>query len=147
MTEQNTSVLGSVHHHGITVSDVEEALTFYRDRLGFDLQDRFQFSSDSFDRFVDVEGADVTVVFVGTDDFSIELLEYREPPGKNPIDHIENNDVGATHLCFEVDDAHAVYQSLLPEVDFVSEPQTLENGATVAYMRDPDGNLVEILEE
>lgn len=135
-----------MHHYGVTVSDLEVALDFYRDRLGLEVTDTISFDDAAFGTFVDVDGADVDIAFLDAGGAAIELIDYNAPSGDDATD-VANNDVGAAHVCLEVDDAAAVYESFRPAVEFVSPPQTLENGATVAYMCDPDGNIVEILEE
>lgn len=140
-------MIGRAHHYGVTVSDLETSLAFYRDRLGMEVVDRLSFDSAAFGRFVGVEGVDVDIVFLDADGCMYELLEYRSPPGGNVNEGASNNDVGAAHFCLEVDDVAAVYDDLHEDTTFVSEPQELSTGATVAYAKDPDGNVVEFVEE
>jgi catechol 2,3-dioxygenase-like lactoylglutathione lyase family enzyme len=48
-------------------------------------------------------------------------------------------------VCFVTDDVPAAYETALREgADAVTEPQTKPWGQDVAYVRDPDGNLVEL---
>lgn len=138
-------MIGEAHHHGVTVSDIEDSLAFYRDALGLPVEDRFTLSGQNFSRFVDVEGAEVEIVFFDAGGCAFEILDYRTPPGENVNDGVANNDVGAAHFCFEVDDVTEVYDDLSGEADFLSEPQTLESGAEVVYAEDPDGNIIEFL--
>ncbi|MFB6112824.1 MAG: VOC family protein [Halodesulfurarchaeum sp.] len=137
----------SAHHYGVTVSDMERALGFYRDTLGLEEGDHLAFDSEEFSRFVGVDGADVDIVFLDAEGCAVELIEYHDPPGGNANEGVSNNDVGAAHFCLEVNDVEAVYEDLEDEVTFVSEPQTLDVGVSVAYMKDPDGNIVELFEE
>ncbi|WP_256474623.1 VOC family protein [Haloplanus halophilus] len=140
-------MIGSSHHYGVTVSDMDEALGFYRDTLGMEEVDAFSFASEEFSKFVGVEDVDVDLVFLDANGCAVELLEYNNPPGGDANEGVANNDVGAAHFCLEVDDIDAVYEDLSDEVEFVNPPQTLSNGAEVAYMYDPDGNVVELLSE
>ncbi|WP_251329683.1 VOC family protein [Haloplanus pelagicus] len=140
-------MIGTSHHYGVTVSDMDEALEFYRDTLGMEQMDSLSFASEEFSKFVGVEGVDVDLTFLDADGCAVELLEYHEPPGGDANEGVSNNDVGAAHFCLEVDDIDAVYEDLSDEVEFVNPPQTLANGAEVAYMHDPDGNIVELLSE
>lgn len=140
-------MIGSSHHYGVTVSDLEASLAFYRDRLGMEVVDRLSFDSDAFGRFVGVEDVDVEIVFLDADGCLYELLEYRSPPGGNLNEGASNNDVGAAHFCLEVEDLGSVYDDLRGDTEFVSEPQELSTGATVAYAKDPDGNVIEFVEE
>jgi len=45
-----------------------------------------------------------------------------------------------------VDDVGAFYEELPGDVETVSEPQTTESGATICFVQDPDGNLIEVIE-
>lgn len=133
------------HHYGVTVSDLDAAEEFYVDRLGLSVVERMSFDDEAFSRFVGVPDADVDIVFFDAGGFRIEVLEYAGSSG-NANDGVSNDDVGAAHVCLEVDDLDAEYRRLDADVDFVSPPQMLENGAEVVYARDLDGNIVELLE-
>lgn len=133
------------HHYGVTVSDIDAAEAFYGERLGLPVADRLSFDDAAFARFVDVPGADVDIVFFDAGGFQIEVLEYAGS-SENANDGASNDDVGVAHVCLEVDDLDAEYDRLADDVEFLSPPQTLESGAQVVYARDPDGNVVELLE-
>jgi len=140
-------MIGSSHHYGVTVSDMDEALGFYRDTLGMEEMDSLSFASEEFSKFVGVEDVDVDLVFLDANGCAVELLEYHNPPGGDANEGVSNNDVGAAHFCLEVDDVDAVYEDLSDEIEFVNPPQTLSNGAEVAYMYDPDHNIIELISE
>jgi catechol 2,3-dioxygenase-like lactoylglutathione lyase family enzyme len=74
----------------------------------------------------------------------VELIEY-EPVGDDRRGG-EVNDPGATHLGLSTDDLDAFYAGLPADVETISEPQTTASGARICFFRDPDGNLVEVLE-
>ena len=59
-----------------------------------------------------------------------------------------NGETGLVRLCLASQDVHRDYAELTAAgVAFVSEPQPGENGmADVALCRDPDGNLVELIQ-
>lgn len=139
-------MIGEAHHYGVTVSDMDTALEFYRDVLDLTLSDRFEIGGEAFDRFVGVDGTDVEIAFLDGGGCAVELLEYREPSGGDANEDVSNNDVGAAHFCFEVEDIDAAYNKVADNVETLSEPQTLESGARVVYIKDPDGNVVEFLE-
>jgi catechol 2,3-dioxygenase-like lactoylglutathione lyase family enzyme len=142
-------MIGEAHHYGVTVSNLEESLEFYRDMLGLEVVSRGHVEkgsedADKFDDFVGVDGVDVEVVFLDAGGCQVELLRYHEPPGDDANEGVSNNDVGASHFCLQVDDIDAVYEDLADEVEFQNEPITLSKGVRVAYMFDPDGNIVEL---
>lgn len=136
----------TLHHYGVTVSDMDEALEFYRDALGLDVDDQFWLDGDAFQTFVGVEDAAADITFLDAGTCAIELLEYDRPDGENANEGVTSNDPGASHICISVDDITSAYEDLAADYEFISPPQTLENGARVANVYDPDGNVVQLIE-
>ncbi|QLD87532.1 VOC family protein [Natronomonas salina] len=134
----------SAHHVGLTVTDLERSVEFYRDGLGLDVRDRFEVAGDAFATAVDVPGASGSFAHLDADGVRVELVEY-EPAGD---DHTgaELNQPGAAHLGLAVDDVDAFVDDLPAAVERVSEPQTTASGTRLVFIRDPDGHLVELLE-
>jgi catechol 2,3-dioxygenase-like lactoylglutathione lyase family enzyme len=132
------------HHFGVTVTDLEQAVEFYRDVLGLEVLDRFTVSGDAFSDAVGVDGATGTFVHLDADPARIELIEY-EPRG---ADHTggDVNQPGTKHLGLVTEDVDDVYESLPADVGTLSEPRTTETGARILFVRDPEGTLVELLE-
>lgn len=138
-------MVGKATHYGLNVSDMDEALAFYRDRLGLEVDRQFSVSEVQSD-IVGVEGVQGDITFLDAGGFSIELIAYDAPPNENVHETSSGHDVGVAHLCIEVDDIWGLYEELRGETSFVSEPQTIGTGAKITYMRDPDGNYVELFE-
>jgi len=134
-----------LHHVGITVSDLDTAVAFYRDVLDLDVLDRFTVSGEGFSTGVGVPDATGQFAYLDGDGTRVELVEY-DPTGE---DHGEEsvNDLGAAHLGLAVADVAAVYEGLPDDVETISEPQTTSSGAVILFVRDPDGNLVELIEK
>lgn len=134
----------TAHHHGITVSDLDRAVAFYRDTLGLDVLDRFSVGGKAFATGVGTEGASADFAHLDAGDTRLELVSY-DPEGET-ADRPEPNRPGATHLGFAVDDVDAVYDGLPDDVETVSPPRTTESGTRICFLRDPEENLVELLE-
>lgn len=134
----------TAHHVGITVTDLEAALSFYRDVLGLSVLDRFSVSGEAFATGVDVEGAAGEFVHLAGDGARIELVSY-EPEGE-ALDARALNRPGATHVGLEVRDLESFYADLPTDVETLSEPQRTESGSVICFLRDPEGNLIEVLE-
>ncbi|TYT61319.1 VOC family protein [Natrialba swarupiae] len=134
----------STHHVGITVNDLEETLSFYRDVLGLSVADRFAVSGEAFSSAVGVEDASAEFVHLDGEGVRIELVEY--DPQARASASAGLNQPGASHVGLEVDDVDAFYEGLPDDVATISEPQTTETGSTILFVRDPEGNLVEFLE-
>jgi catechol 2,3-dioxygenase-like lactoylglutathione lyase family enzyme len=134
------------HHFGVTVSDMNEALAFYRDALGLDVDNELSLASEQFRTFVGVEDATADIRFLDAETCAIELLEYTRPDGDDTNAGVTANDVGASHICLGVDDVDRAYHELEGEYEVVSAPQTLDNGARVVNVYDPDDNVVQLIE-
>lgn len=134
----------SAHHFGTTVSDLDTAVDFYTDVFGFDVAGRFEIGGENFATGVDVEGATGSFAHLDGDGAIVELVEY-DPAGEDRTG-LDVNDTGAKHLGVSVDDADAFYADLPDDVETLSEPQTTASGATIFFVRDPDDNLVEVIE-
>jgi len=132
----------SVHHAGVTVSDLDSAVEFYRDVLGLAVLDRFGVSGEAFATAVDVPEASASFAHLDGG-VRVELVDY-DPAGDDAGTAL--NRPGTAHLGLSVDDVDASVEGLPGAVGTVSEPQTTATGTRLAFVRDPDGNLVELLE-
>jgi len=135
-----------VHHCGVTVSDLDRSLEFYRGRLGLEVADRFTAGDERFNRIVGTDGRTADIAFLDAGTCQVELLEY-DVQGPNHNEDAESNDIGVSHVSLAVEDIDARYDELSGDVGFFSDPQTLDDGSTVVSMTDPDGNIVEFSEE
>ncbi|SFC58891.1 Catechol 2,3-dioxygenase [Halobiforma haloterrestris] len=134
----------AAHHVGITVSDLETVLPFYRDTLGLEVVDRFEVAGEEFSAAVDVEDASARFAHLAADGSRIELVEYDPEARGSPAAGL--NQPGAVHVGLSVDDLESFYRELPDDVRTISEPRTTESGTTICFLRDPENNLVELLE-
>ncbi|MFP9191042.1 VOC family protein [Natrialbaceae archaeon A-CW1-1] len=134
------------HHVGLTVADLESILPFYRNVLGLAVVDRFSVDGEAFSDAVDVPGATGTFAHLETDDgdVRIELVEYDPAADGGSADAL--NQSGAVHLGFAVSDLDTFYAGLPDDVETLSEPRTTASGTSILFLRDPEGNLIEVLE-
>jgi catechol 2,3-dioxygenase-like lactoylglutathione lyase family enzyme len=139
------------HHVGITVADLDRAVAFYRDVLGLDVLARFAVDGDAFATGVGVAGASAEFVHLDAGGARVELVSY-EPEGDRVGGDAEAgrtttvNQPGATHVGLSTDDLDAFYESLPDDVETQSPPQVTSSGTKILFVRDPEGNLVEVLE-
>jgi catechol 2,3-dioxygenase-like lactoylglutathione lyase family enzyme len=133
----------TAHHVGLTVSNLDHAIEFYRETLGFDIVSRFEVGGEAFATAVDVDGASGTFAHLDADGVRIELVEY-DPEGTASTSAL--NQPGACHVGFAVEDVDAFVAELPDSVETVSEPRTTESGTRIVFLRDPDGNRIELLE-
>jgi catechol 2,3-dioxygenase-like lactoylglutathione lyase family enzyme len=134
----------SAHHVGITVSDLEGTLSFYRDDLGLSVVERFELDDQAFSEAVGVEDAHADFAHLEAGGAVIELVEYDPEARGSPAAGL--NQPGASHVGFAVDDLDAFYDDLPEDVPTISEPRTTGSGTPILFLRDPEGNLIEVLE-
>ena len=144
--------LQHVAHVGITVSDLDRSLAFYRDLLDGEVLVDTRVASGGLAEVVGVPGAELHLVLIQFGNTVLELIEYDKSPGKSQS--IGNNDVGAMHVAFSVDDIQAAYADLSARgIEFNAPPYTFTQsdseqiaGVTIAYFRDPDGVQLELVQ-
>ena len=144
--------MGLLNHIGVTVSNLERSIEFYT-RLGIQQPPAewvFPISGEWLSKLVCEEGAEIRVAFLPVEgDVVLELLEYQSPRGAT-ANTKPNRDAGAMHIALNVDDVDEVYSRLKSEIQFNSEPQTVEMGPwagnRVVYLNDPDGTPVELVQ-
>lgn len=134
----------TAHHVGLTVSELETAVEFYRDVLGLPVLDRFEVDGPAFETVVGIDGASGRFIHLDAGGGRIELVEY-VPVGADQPD-AGLNQPGASHIGLAIDDLDGFLEGVPDTVDCLSEPQTTESGTRLVFLRDPDGNLVELLE-
>ncbi|MDJ1430529.1 VOC family protein [Halostagnicola sp. A-GB9-2] len=138
--------VNTTHHVGITVRDLETVRSFYSNVLGLSVVDTFDVSGTAFEDAVDVSDAAGSFAHLESDDgdVRIELIEYEPEARASRAESI--NQPGATHVGFAVDDLETFAETIPADVETLSEPKTTASGTTIMFLRDPEGNLVEILE-
>jgi catechol 2,3-dioxygenase-like lactoylglutathione lyase family enzyme len=134
----------TAHHVGITVSDLDRAVAFYTDTFDLDVLAEFSVGGEAFADAVDVEGATGSFAHLGAGGARIELVDY--DPEASAGDPPELNRPGAVHVGLGVEDLDAFYAELDSDVETLSPPRTTESGTRILFVRDPDGNLIEVLE-
>lgn len=139
--------LRGVHHIGIPVRDIERSLEWYGEILGLTPDFIEVDEGPEASRVVQLENARMRFAFLPVGNAIIELLEYEYPVGRD-YDR-RNCDVGAIHLCLEVDDIIHVHRILTDRgIAFSTEPVMMREGAlrgqSCCYFRDPDGIQLEL---
>ena len=137
-------------HTGITVSNLERSLAFWRDVLGFELSHRSHQTGELAAEITGVPGVEILIAVVKAPGHKIELLEYRAPQDRKAAD-LRPCDVGHVHVALIVDDLDAVLEKIAASGwKAAGKPQTLTMGPNagkrVIYVRDPDGTTIEFMQ-
>jgi len=73
-------------HTGITVTNLERSLAFWRDVLGFELSHRPHQTGDLASEITGVPGAEISIAVLKGYGHKIELLEYIGSRDRNHVD-------------------------------------------------------------
>ena len=141
-------MIQGINHTGVSTPDLDRAIHFYVDLLGFELIQRFQMQrgAPGIDEMLTLVGVSFDAAILRMGNAMLELFEFASPPPVRAAARRPVNDHGLTHLCLQVDDVKAEYERLSAAgMEFHCEPQFAE-GAAYVYGRDPDGNAIELLE-
>ena len=98
-------------HTGITVSNLERSLGFWRDVLGFELSHRPHQTGELASEITGVAGAEISIAVLKGYGHKIELLEYLSPADRKRID-LKPCDVGSVHVAFTVDNLDAILNTI-----------------------------------
>ena len=142
-------VLG-FNHSGIVVQDLDKMVRFYRDDLGLKVLHEVESVAGPQGNHTGIPGSRRSLVFVGRDDekHRLELVHYIDP--KSPDGHLQRNQLGAAHVCFDVEDLARLHGELVAKgIEFVTAPlftETPEGTRGIVYCQDPEGNWVELIQ-
>lgn len=147
-------------HTGITVSNLERSLAFWRDVLGFEYSHSAHQTGERVEQITGVKGGELKLAVVKTPSgHKIELLEYLAPPDRkrdgDPSTSLRTSlrpcDVGHVHVALIVEDLDAVLKRIAASGwKAAGKPQALTHGPNagkrVVYVRDPDGTTIEFMQ-
>lgn len=139
----------ALHHASITTADMNRLIAFYRDLFGLDivLQSEWHRDNAKADAIYGLKETSVRMAILRIGNAFLELFEFRHPVGKASVPDRPVCDQGITHFCIMVDDIDAEYERLSAlGVVFHCPPQPVPGLCKATYLRDPDGNIVELMQ-
>jgi catechol 2,3-dioxygenase-like lactoylglutathione lyase family enzyme len=137
-----------MNHVGISVSDIERTIAFYRDMFGMEQScEVFPFGGSDFSAVMRLKGARGRMCMISGGDVSLELFEFANPVPRSKSADYPVADHGYSHFAFAVEDIESVYARLIAAGVTIHCPvTTFAGGMKAIYARDPDGNVFELLE-
>ena len=137
----------SFSHTGITVSNFNRAVQFYSDVFGCPLVGVADTPAERVRGFFGVEG-DAPRCKIGwirvPGGAVLELFEFQPQLPPRPVPW---NGVGLTHISFNVRNLPKWHAYLTRRgVECVSRPERSPRGHSFFFAKDPDGNLIELME-
>lgn len=133
-------------HLSFTVGDIDRSMAFYG-RFGFQPLKRYVSAGPDVDEGSETENADMDIQWLQhpLGGPMLELIRYVNHEANRSA---HNSKVGAAHLCFCVEDVSAAFGALVSDgVEPLSDPHEDEFGLRWVYLRDPDGNAVELIQD
>lgn len=138
-------------HTGLVVKDLERSLSFYRDLLGLELAARSREQGQYIESLVGIPGAVLEWAKLRIPGgHMVELLQYfSHPSPASPEELGCANRPGCSHLALTVSDIDTLFETLvLAGFKCNNAPQPSPDGKVkVMYAHDPDGIIVELVEE
>lgn len=139
-----------LRHIGIAVKDMEKSLELYKNIFGLEVVWNEIESSTFIDRLSNIDDVKVhTVKLKDNNGGMIELLQYLSHPEKINNDPI--NRIGCSHIAITVENIDNMYKKLSDHgLTFHNPPEKHPEDwvkAKVAFCRDENGVLIEVVEE
>lgn len=141
-------MISAIRHTGLVVADLEQALYFWCDALGFKLVKQMDESGPHIDAMMGLQDVRVTTAKLAAPDGNmIELLRFHSHPDQPKWDGTPYS-TGFTHIALTVDDLDQCVSKLAQAgVSFPATPQYSPDGtAKVIYAQGPEGVLLELVE-
>jgi lactoylglutathione lyase len=130
------------NHVGLCVADRERARRFYEGLLGFQFWWELELPDEGTQQLLQLEKPiGVRATYLVRDGLVLELLDYSQRDVRTGNVRVMD-DVGLTHMSFSVSDLAAVLTTVESFGGSVVEDTVTEQ---FAMIRDPDGQLIELL--
>jgi catechol 2,3-dioxygenase-like lactoylglutathione lyase family enzyme len=137
-----------LHHIALSVPDLDAAVAFYIDHLGFTEAFTGGWDGDrpDNDRVIGLDRTVARVAMLRHTNAYIELWEYHHPEPRPLEAPVSPADHGLAHFCLQVTDIAAEYERLSAAgMTFHAAPVRLGASAAI-YGRDPFGTIIELYE-
>ena len=144
-------MIKNIRHAAIVVSDLQKQREFYESFFGFTLVKEDIETGPFIEQVVGLPEVNLQWVKLRTPNgILIELLKYVSPGDQKPKEKKQHShQLGHSHLAFTVDNLERfVSEFKARRGEVVNEPAVNpEKTAKVCYIYDPEGNILEIVEE
>ncbi len=148
-------MIEQIYHVGLTVSDLDRSIRFYRDVLGLKYQGEIQMDGIETENMFQKPGCKARVAYLnGAEDLKmppVELIQFVDSDIAESRPSLFQTSI--SELCFLTDDIDREYERLCGlGVDMISKPQTFDSTAygfgrsRAVYFLDPDRNVLELIQ-
>lgn len=143
----------AVLHTSMVARDLDRVASFYTGVLGAQLLKLIDIDTPDFGRGVGLPGASARIahLLLAGGALVLEIIQYRDPVAAAQEAGAANVP-GFRHLAFQVDDMSAAFRRV-GELGVATESEkpvtvttTSAQGIQFLYIRDPEGNLIELIQ-
>jgi catechol 2,3-dioxygenase-like lactoylglutathione lyase family enzyme len=150
--DMDRALVTATAHTGVTVSDIDRSIAFYRDVLGFEVTEKIICRGELFEQVTGVPKAEIVIAYVKAPGHTLELLQYTSPGDRARVSS-RPCDPGALHLAFRVKNIEGIVAAakragMTPVSASIPEVKDgPSKGVKAIYTRDPDGVVIEFMED
>ena len=142
--------LRGFNHTGVIVTDLDRAIGFFRDLLGFELLSRAPRDPALLGRMTGLPAPQVEIVHLQGPGHRVELIRYHGDAGRD-TDRPRVSDDGSAHMALDVADvaaavAAAAAHGLAPVGEIITIDAGPNQGRQVVYLASPYGLLIESIQ-
>ncbi|MCP4001106.1 MAG: VOC family protein [Gammaproteobacteria bacterium] len=136
------------HHAAISTPDLKRCIEFYTRIIGGEVAWSFGWPEGTHeaDEVTGLQNSAAEAAMLKIGDSFLEVFQFTSPEPQPQAGDRPVNNHGITHICLEVENIQEEYTRLLAAgVPFNCPPQN-QDGSSMVYGRDPDGNIIELIE-
>lgn len=144
-----------IAHVGLLVTDLDQSVSFYRDKLGLEYRGEMKMRGNESDKLFGLKGVEARVAYLApgkeTKSPLLELIQFEQAELKER--QADFNHPAIAEVCFETENIDKKYEQMKAlGVEFLSEPQIFDytsqdmGRSKAVYFRDPDGIIQELLQ-
>jgi catechol 2,3-dioxygenase-like lactoylglutathione lyase family enzyme len=135
--------MSAFNHVGQCVTDLDRSKRFYCELFGFTLEREINPPDESSAKLLSLAPPmGMTAAYLVRDGLVLELLHFSADGQTQPFRPRTMNEPGLTHISLSVDDLDAV---CIRVPEFGGEVIASTNIGAAVFVRDPDGQLLELL--
>jgi len=141
--------LNGFNHTGVIVTDLDRAIGFFRDLLGFELRSRAPRDPALIGRMTGLPAPQVEIAYLQGPGHRVELIRYATD-GVRSLEQPRVYDDGAAHLALDVDQVEAAVSAaaahgLAPVGEIITIDDGPNRGRKVVYLQSDYGLLIELI--
>ncbi|MGA1109599.1 MAG: VOC family protein [Pseudomonadales bacterium] len=136
-----------IAHIALACEDIDRSVEFYRELLGVEPYGRAnKVMGPRFDEVTGIENVRIRAAWFNTGNMVIELWQFINPPTPKATQAPNFCEAGHNKIALEVEDLAFELDRLAATGVALTHPPFESRGITEAYLRDPDGNLLSLVE-